>query len=616
MKTNDQDVTFREVSWPRPFDPELAMDLLTRLAVDREIGTLIWEARADSDGIRYLVGCSRSHMPALAEVLQSHVDGVRLSAGPQRPEVSLAARMDVSQNSLALSTDRVLAAVRAVLAGLATAKPERGELVLQVMLGARVAPAMLPGKLNDPRASWLDFILGTVRPATPETRASMKARACNHGFRSTIRLGAHAENPAKARYLLLSLFGGLKVVESAGVHLRLNRESATALNEVHRPWQWPLTLSAQELVSLMGWPLGEGTLPGVKGMHPKVLPPPSSVRSSDRAFALSSAAGEKVKLGVSIRDSLQHTVLLGPTGAGKSNAMLSMVCADIDAGRGVLVIDPKTDLTRDILAHIPEHRQGDVVVIDPADPRPVGLNPLANSRRNPALVADSVLAVFKELFADSWGPRTQDILTSALLTLAQYPKASLVWLPTLLTDPTFRRKLTANITDYVGLVPFWAAYESHVPSPTRPGYCPGHEQAQTIPPSPGAPRGPWSDGSSVRNERPVHQATHHSGLPQQGIDRTRKCSSAGLARSSPVVAHDPRPSGSASRETPYRERIHRRGSGLPDAAHRLGRRAVSIPWARGWIYTRSSIPQPTPSCSAGRSRHQRPQQDRLWSQCW
>ena len=464
MKTNDQDVTFREVSWPRPFDPELAMDLLTRLAVDREIGTLIWEARADSDGIRYLVGCSRSHMPALAEVLQSHVDGVRLSAGPQRPEVSLAARMDVSQNSLALSTDRVLAAVRAVLAGLATAKPERGELVLQVMLGARVAPAMLPGKLNDPRASWLDFILGTVRPATPETRASMKARACNHGFRSTIRLGAHAENPAKARYLLLSLFGGLKVVESAGVHLRLNRESATALNEVHRPWQWPLTLSAQELVSLMGWPLGEGTLPGVKGMHPKVLPPPSSVRSSDRAFALSSAAGEKVKLGVSIRDSLQHTVLLGPTGAGKSNAMLSMVCADIDAGRGVLVIDPKTDLTRDILAHIPEHRQGDVVVIDPADPRPVGLNPLANSRRNPALVADSVLAVFKELFADSWGPRTQDILTSALLTLAQYPKASLVWLPTLLTDPTFRRKLTANITDYVGLVPFWAAYESMSPA--------------------------------------------------------------------------------------------------------------------------------------------------------
>ena len=153
-------------------------------------------------------------------------------------------------------------------------------------------------------------------------------------------------------------------------------------------------------------------------------------------------------------------MLLGPTGAGKSNAMLSMICADIRAGRGVLLIDPKSDLTCDVLARIPESRRKDVVVVDPSDPRPVGLNPLVGKHRNPALLADSVLAVFKELFADSWGPRLQDILTSALLTLALYPKSSLVWLPTLLTDAMFRHKLTAGITYRVGLVPFLSAYEA------------------------------------------------------------------------------------------------------------------------------------------------------------
>lgn len=460
MNRRNRTLVWREVSWPRPFDPEVALELLGRLAADRTLGTVIWEARSDSKGIHYLIGCADVQTSAMKQLMTSHVDGVRLSAKTRRFQVNSAARVRVSHHSLALSTDRVMAAVRSVLAGLAAAKTGHGELVLQVALGPRVAPAMLSDRLDDPRATWLQLISGAVRPASSETRASMKARVKTHGFKAIIRIGATADTPGRERHLISNLIGGLKVAESAGAHLRASRESPMALSAARRPWRWPLTLSAPELVSLMGWPLGEGTLPGVGGMHPKVLPPAPGLRDSDRPFAVSSAAGETVRLGVSVRDSLQHTVLLGPTGSGKSNAMLNIICADIAAGRGVLLIDPKSDLTCDVLARIPESRRGDVVVIDPADPRPVGLNPLAGKRQNPALVADSVLAVFKELFADSWGPRTQDILTSALLTLAQYPQSSLVWLPTLLTDAHFRRKLTAGITDRVGLGPFWAAYEA------------------------------------------------------------------------------------------------------------------------------------------------------------
>jgi hypothetical protein len=460
MNQHKRSLVWREVSWPRPFEPDLALDLLARISAGRNMGTVVFEARADAKGVRYLVGCADVQTSAMAQLMTSHVDGVRLSAKTHRPKVGSAARVRVSHHSLALSTDRVMAAVRSVLAGLAAAKTGHGELVLQVVLGPRVAPAMLSDRLDDPRATWLDLILGTVRPASAETKASMKARAGSHGFRAIIRLGATADTPGREHHLISNLIGGMKVAESAGAHLRLSSESAETLSTARRPWRWPLRLSAPELVCLMGWPLGEGTLPGVAGVHPKLLPPPAGMRDSERAFAVSSAAGESVKLGVSARDSLQHTVLLGPTGAGKSTAMLNIICADIAAGRGVLLIDPKSDLTCDVLARIPESRRKDVVVIDPADPCPVGLNPLVGRRRNPSLVADGVLAVFKELFADSWGPRTQDILNSALLTLAQYPKSSLVWLPTLLTDAHFRRKLTSGITDQVGLGPFWAAYEA------------------------------------------------------------------------------------------------------------------------------------------------------------
>jgi hypothetical protein len=113
-----------------------------------------------------------------------------------------------------------------------------------------------------------------------------------------------------------------------------------------------------------------------------------------------------------------------------------------------------------VLARIPANRHGDVVILDVGDKRPVGLNPLNSVGRTPEVVADGILSVFKALYADAWGPRTQDILHACLLTLARRPDASLVMLPLLLTNPGFRRSLTHDITDPIALGPFWAWYEN------------------------------------------------------------------------------------------------------------------------------------------------------------
>lgn len=135
--------------------------------------------------------------------------------------------------------------------------------------------------------------------------------------------------------------------------------------------------------------------------------------------------------------------------------------ADIKAGRSVLVIDPKADLVNATLERIPENRMDEVVVIDPSDSCPVGFNPFAfKGYRNPPLIADAVLAVFKEIFAENWGIRSQDILSAALLTLAETKGASLLWLPALLTDESFRREITSQLKDQVALKPFWEGYEA------------------------------------------------------------------------------------------------------------------------------------------------------------
>ena len=231
-------------------------------------------------------------------------------------------------------------------------------------------------------------------------------------------------------------------------------------------------------MAMAGWPVGEGALPATPSAHPRVLALPLA-RETQRAFATGVADQAGERLGISIGDALYHTVLLGPTGAGKSTALAHLALADIHAGRGVLLIDPKTDLVADILARIPEQRRGDVVVIDPTSSRPVGINPLARAQTtrsgalssvgggapgggaSPELVADTVLATFKGVFAESWGVRVEQVLSAALVTLARTPGATLVDLPLLLTNAAYRQRLmAASEADPLGTGQFWAAYEA------------------------------------------------------------------------------------------------------------------------------------------------------------
>ncbi|MHB1535207.1 MAG: hypothetical protein ACYC1D_11500, partial [Acidimicrobiales bacterium] len=61
--------------------------------------------------------------------------------------------------------------------------------------------------------------------------------------------------------------------------------------------------------------------------------------------------------------------VLGATGSGKSTLITNLVLADVTAGRGAVVCDPKCDLITDILDRLPDRAIGRVVVLDPPAPR-------------------------------------------------------------------------------------------------------------------------------------------------------------------------------------------------------------------------------------------------------
>lgn len=139
----------------------------------------------------------------------------------------------------------------------------------------------------------------------------------------------------------------------------------------------------------------------------------------------------------------RHLYLIGQTGTGKSTLLLNLIRQDLEADEGLALLDPHGDLAQAVLQHVPRRRTNDLVVLDPADTeRPIGFNPLARVR--PALrpvVADGIVAAFRHVWPDSWGPRLDYILTNAVRALLDVPGATLLMLPRLLIDDSFRLRL-------------------------------------------------------------------------------------------------------------------------------------------------------------------------------
>jgi hypothetical protein len=200
------------------------------------------------------------------------------------------------------------------------------------------------------------------------------------------------------------------------------------------------------------------------------LVPPGSPRRMAVKPLGTAPLGSPVLVGLSVHDARHHVHVLGPTGTGKSTLLVNLVCAEARAGRGVAVFDPKGDLVRDLLHRLPEPAGKRLVVIDPDEQQaPPSVN-LLGLGSDPEAAATQVAGVMGKVWAQYWGPRTDDLARHAVLTLAHLPGATLADLPALLADSTYRRRVmsrlrrTAEPAQVTGLAAFWAWWDQLTPA--------------------------------------------------------------------------------------------------------------------------------------------------------
>ena len=408
--------------------------------------------------------------------LRASLAGARLEEAPDyltgRSVCQFAAEAVLTSRTRPLAADRAETTSRAILAALQPLG-EGQQVVLQWILTSAGTPSPVRQrrlKLPPSKPNWLPDV-EPVKDADDIRAERLKQR--DPLLHSTLRVGVKADTE-QVYGLYGRVWGVLRGQNATGVLLVRRvwlwpRWASKRLHSLAVPiTRWPILINARELVGLIGFPIGSVYLPGLPRAVARQLPPPVNMPVRGAVVALSTYTGMTDRaLALHVSDRLRHMWCIGPTGVGKSTLLANMIIQDIQAGRSVVLLDPKGDLVGDVLDRVPDDRRDDIVVVSPSETGcPIGLNVLNTGHGEHAreLAVDALVHLMASLWRSSFGPRTSDVLRNALLTLTHTTAVdgstnTLLELPEVLLNPQFRGFVLAQPGVPESVRPFWASYE-------------------------------------------------------------------------------------------------------------------------------------------------------------
>ena len=227
--------------------------------------------------------------------------------------------------------------------------------------------------------------------------------------------------------------------------------------------QW-IFCSFAEVINFFHIPTKDTFIKGLDYTLYRKLPYPNNLPSKDTeentrlltVLGNTDYRGDKITFGIRQEDKFRHMYIVGKTWTGKSTFISNMIVSDIHTWNGLCVLDPHGELVDNILDSIPSNRINDVILFDISDTEyPIGFNLLqAENEDEKNRIASWVVATFQKLFDNSWGPRLEYILRNVVLTVIDYPNATLMHILRILTDKEFRDEVLLYVKDSV-LLKFW-----------------------------------------------------------------------------------------------------------------------------------------------------------------
>ncbi|MFC1647630.1 type IV secretory system conjugative DNA transfer family protein [Patescibacteria group bacterium] len=275
------------------------------------------------------------------------------------------------------------------------------------------------------------------------------------------------KNPESAKIKLREIAGSFKqfnIPQINGFKINNYISGKEALDKYRsRVIDDPFVLNVEELATVYHLPNQTVATPNIfwvksRKLEPPVdLPEPKGELADDLTLmGRSNFRGIRKTFGIKGLDRRRHVYIIGKTGMGKTTLLENMIFSDIQAGKGVAVIDPHGDLAESVLDFIPANRTNDVILFDPTDRDfPIAFNMLET--KDPSLntiISSGLVGIFKKIYADSWGPRLEHILRNTILSLLHYPNTTMLGITRILQDKDYRRKVVRKLEDPV-LRAFW-----------------------------------------------------------------------------------------------------------------------------------------------------------------
>ena len=461
MRRKFEELSWSEFNWMRPFEIDDVKAMFGQLVGLSRRKAVIFEIRLSKNRVRYLLGTEEQDKRHISQLIQSH-RAIQFSRATKREKLSVARLVNIKESHYALKTDSAENMIRSSLAISKILQPDE-TVVVQLVIGAGSPPRPQSKDLPNLSAKWYQVITNNVPELSENSKKLMKQKLNQSTFRCEIRLGVQSRSILRTKEFLTSLLSSFRMMESNAT-IELKPLAIQKLNQAQPSWTYPYSLGVSDLACFLLLPIGEENITGVPNVHPKLVAPPlgynvnrkiqrslaQTVESQSRPIQISAQAGKK------------HTVFLGSTGCGKTTSMSHLILSDINSkNHSVVVVDAKGQLTHELLERTPTEHDEDIVVISPTAKRVVGINPFELTKHGiePEVIADYLLELFKGLYPEHFGIYSLDILSHSFLTLARIPDTSLVMLPSLLTNQSFRNKLLRELKDPIGLESFWNWFE-------------------------------------------------------------------------------------------------------------------------------------------------------------
>lgn len=311
-----------------------------------------------------------------------------------------------------------------------------------------------------------------------EAVKALTAKIAKPLFHVDVRILAGADTEDRAQDIVLAIAGSFSQFATPtrnSVSIRKEKNPRPLVSRFsfrqYDPYE-AITLNTEEVASMFHLPTFTTDVPRIKWIKTREAPPPLNLPNDGIVLGESFFRGEAKLVRMKDEDRRRHIYIIGQTGTGKSSSLLlPMSIQDMQAGKGLCVIDPHGELIDDILSHVPKDRIDDVIVFNPADvKRPLSLNMLEYNSANPeekTFIVNEFLGIFDRLYdlKATGGPQFEQFLRYSLLLLmedAANDPPTLVDVPRLFTDEPYRKAKLARIKS-PNVIDFW---EKEVPKMT------------------------------------------------------------------------------------------------------------------------------------------------------